>query len=731
MAALQKIRSKGGLLIGIIGLALFAFIAEEFFRSFETTSNLDRQKVGEVYGKSLSVQDFQAEVDERSEIVKLQRSMQGQGDALSDREQDQIRETVWQEYVQNAIIEHEATKLGLQVTDEDEQNALRDGQSASLQTLARLGFANQQTGQFDVAALQDFLKNYDKSMQQMAQAGQQQYMEQYQQIRKIWEYTEKQLRKEILSQKYGMLLSQAFISNPISAKMDFDDQTIKYTAEVAAVPYSTVNDKEINVTESDLKAMYDQYKELFRNDTKSASLKILDVTVTASEADKKKLTEEVKALEQRLQAGEDPAAVVGSSKTVYAYSNLAMTKNAFRQMPDVAGKLDSIGAGSVVPTYYNAADNTVTTFKLVNKVQAADSVQYRMIAAVAKTPEESATRADSILKALQGGARFADLAKKYQQQGDSVWMTSSQYEAPGISEEEAKMIAEINTMEPGLKVLSNQQGSIVVQVMQRKNMVSKYNVALVKCPLNFSKETYNAALNKVNKFLAQNRTLADLEKNAAKAGYTLIDQPNYLQNNLSIQTQIGGSAAKDALRWVFDDAKAGEISKLYECGRDNDHLLVIGVKSVNDDDYVGLDDENVRKTITQLCKQQKKGALLAERLKGVKSLADAKKQKGAVSQTLTDIVFLGQAPALQQIGMPEPRLAGAIARTARGQFSGPVQGAAAIYFVQTTNKLAGSEKFDATTQQQQSAGRTAQMAMRGLLQGLMEEAKVKDNRYKF
>jgi len=731
MAALQTIRSKGALLIGIIGLALFAFIAEEFFRSFETTSNLNRQKVGEVYGKSLSVQDFQEEVDQRSEIVKIQRSMQGQSDALTDREQDQIRETVWQEYVQNTIIAHEAKELGLQVTEEDEQNALRDGQSASLQTLAQLGFANQQTGQFDVTALQDFLKNYDKSMQQMAQAGQQQYMEQYQQIRKIWEYTEKQLRKEILSQKYGMLLSQAFISNPVSAKMDFDDQTVKYTAEVAAVPYSTLNDKDISISESDLKAMYDRYKELFRNETKSASLKVLDVTVTASEADKKKLTAEVKTLEQRLQNGEDPAAVVGGSKTVYAYSNLAMTKNAFRQMPDVAGKLDSIAVGSVVPTYYNAADNTVTTFKLVNKVQAADSVQYRMIAAIGKTPEESATRADSIQKALQGGAKFAELAKKYGQNGDSVWMTSAQYEAPGINEEEAKMIAGINTMEPGIKVVSNQQGSLVVQVLQRKNIVSKYNVALVKCPLNFSKETYSAALNKVSKFLANNRTLEAFEKNAAKAGYTLIDQPNYTQDNLSLQTQVGGSAAKDAMRWVFDDAKAGEISKLYECGRNNDHLLIIGVKNINEDHYVGLEDENVRKSITQLCKQQKKGALLAERLKGVKSLAEAKKQKGAVSQTLTDVVFLGQAPALQQVGTPEPRLAGAIARTPKGKFSGAVQGAAAIYFVQTTGKTAGSEKFDAKMQQEQSAGRTAQMAMRGLLQGLMKEAKVKDNRYKF
>ena len=57
MAALQSIRSKGALLVGALGLALFAFIAEEFFRSLETTSNMDRNIVGEVYCEKLNIQD--------------------------------------------------------------------------------------------------------------------------------------------------------------------------------------------------------------------------------------------------------------------------------------------------------------------------------------------------------------------------------------------------------------------------------------------------------------------------------------------------------------------------------------------------------------------------------------------------------------------------------------------------------------------------------------------------
>ena len=54
MAVLGKIRSKGALLVSIIGLGLFAFIAEEAFRSCESTKNNERQQIAEVLGEKLS-----------------------------------------------------------------------------------------------------------------------------------------------------------------------------------------------------------------------------------------------------------------------------------------------------------------------------------------------------------------------------------------------------------------------------------------------------------------------------------------------------------------------------------------------------------------------------------------------------------------------------------------------------------------------------------------------------
>ena len=154
MAAIGKIRSWGPTLVIVIGLALFAFIAEELFRSCQATSNEQRQQVGQVLGEKISVQDFQALVDEYQEVMKL---TQGR-DNLNEDEMNRLKDQVWNTFVQNTILEDECEKLGLTVTDEELQNILREGTNPML---LQTPFVNQQTGRFDVTALTKFLADYN------------------------------------------------------------------------------------------------------------------------------------------------------------------------------------------------------------------------------------------------------------------------------------------------------------------------------------------------------------------------------------------------------------------------------------------------------------------------------------------------------------------------------------------------------------------------------------------
>ena len=278
MAALQKIRNKGALLVIVIGLALFAFIAEEFFRSIETSSNDSKMQVGEVLGEDLSVQEFQAMVDETAEIIQLQRGV----NSLTDEEMTQVKDQVWNEFVSYKLIEDQARAAGLTVTDAEVQEVLRQGTNPML---AQTPFVDQQTGRFDVKGLQDFLKQYEEMKSRASQVPAQ-YIEQYEMLYRLWQFTEKNLRRQLLMSKYQTLLGAAFLSNPVEAKMAFQERTEQATLDMATIPYTTITDKEVTVTDAELKAKYEEDKELFRQDVNTRDIKYIDVAVTASDKDK-------------------------------------------------------------------------------------------------------------------------------------------------------------------------------------------------------------------------------------------------------------------------------------------------------------------------------------------------------------------------------------------------------------------------------------------------------------
>ncbi len=710
MAALQKIRSKSALLIIVIGLAMFAFIAGDLFNSIETTFNAKRMQVGEVYGEDLSVQDYQTLVEEATQTYKM----------FGNVDNDNIRDEVWSNFVSQKIIQNETDELGLTVTDEEMQNALREGTASSLRALSF--FTNQQTGRFDVTALQNFLKQYKELGAQAATLPAEQ-IEQFQMIYDMWVYAEKNLRQELLMNKFNALLQASFISNPIVAKMQFDANNVQNAIELAALPYYTVEDKDITVEDSDLKAMYEKYKELFVMDAPTRDIKYIDVVVTASDADRKALNEKMNELYERLQK-ENAADVVNSSKSDVSYADLALAKTAFPQ--DIQNILDSMAVGSTKAPYLNAGDNTMNIVKLIAKEQMPDSVLSRAIGVMGATEEETAKRADSIYNALTSGASFAEIAKKYGQPTDSVWTTGSQYEGYALSDENVKYIKSLmSTPTNGFAKVDMGQGKLIIQVLDRKALKTKYNAAVIKCPIDFSKDTYREALNNFNRFIAANRTLEDIEKNAAKNGYVLRTLEDFTS---SAHNVANVSETKDAIRWIFDEAEVGDVSKLYECGA-NDHLLLVAVTGIHEQGYRDREDPKVKEALTALVKNEKKAAVAMERAKGVKDMAAAKQLKGVVADSLT--VGFGQSPYVAVAMAPEAVISGAAAKTEAGKFAGPVAGGSGVYMVQVLSKNPSSAEFNLKSAMTQAAQMDLRLAGQQLFESLYIKAEVVDNRYKF
>lgn len=712
MAALGKVRSKGVLLICIISLGLFAFIAEEAFRSCESSSNDARQQVGEVLGEKISVTDFQKLVDEYTEVIKMQ---QGQ-ENLNEDQLNQVKDMVWNTYVQTKLVENEAKKLGLTVTDTELQNVLVEGTNPMLM---QTPFFNQQTGRFDANALKKFLAEYKtqgKTNPQLAK--------QYETIYKYWTFIEKSLRQQLLAQKYQGLFAHCLLSNKVEAQMAFNDQNDESQIQLAALPYSSIDDNKVQISDADLKAKYDEVKGRFKQYVESRDIKYIDVQVKASAADRTALQKEFAAYDTELASAADPSDLVHKSGSLISYLGVPVSKDAFPY--DIAQRLDSMAVGSTSKVVENKGDNTLNIIKLVAKQQLPDSVQFRQIQVAGANAQETAKRADSIYTALKSGADFEVVAKKYGQTGEKAWLTTRQYQsAPSLDKNTKDYINSLNTMAVNeVKNIALTQGNLIVQVVDRKAVISKYTAAVIKKNITFSKDTYNAAFNKFSSFVSANLSAEDLVKNAAKAGFTVQERKDVTtaEHNLA-----GIRSTREAMRWLFE-AKKGAVSPLYECG-DNDHMLIVMLNNINNVGYRSLEDAQVKEYVKGEVMKDKKAEMLLAKLNGVKSV-DAAKAKGATIAAVNQVTFA--APVfVAATGASEPALSGAVAATAKGKFcKAPVKGNAGVYVFQVVNKTKRPGKFDAATMMQQLRQKEMQMAG-NFMNELYIKAKVVDNRYLF
>lgn len=712
MAALGKIRKRGMILISIIGLGLFAFIAEEGFRSCEASRNDQRQQVGKVLGEKVNVQDFQKLIDEYTEVIKMQQGV----DNLNEMQMNQVKDMVWQTYIQTKVVEDEAKKIGLTVTDAELQNILAEGTNPMLM---QTPFVNRQTGRFDVNSLKKFIADYKTQ-----QTANPQMAAQYQTLYKYWTFIERTLRQQILAQKYQSLLAGCILSNPVEAKLSYKEENEESSIQLATFAYSTIDDSKIKVQDADLKAKYDELKERFKQNVESRDIKYVTVRVEPSPADRAELQQTFKKYTTDLAAASEPANIVRKSTSLVNYLGIPVAKTAYPN--DIADKLDSMAVGQTYGPFETKMDNSMNVVKLISKQLLPDSVQYRQIQVMGKTPAEAQKRADSIYTALNAGAAFETIAKKYGQSGEKVWMTTAQYQnAPSLDADTKTYIGTLNNS--GVNELKNikiGQGNLIVQVVDRRAMINKYTAAVIKKTIDFSKDTYSKAYNKFSSFVSANQTPESIQKNAKSSGYTVQDAKDI---TTSTHTLVGINATREAMKWLFD-AKEGEISPMYECGN-NDQLLLVVLDKIHPKGYRSYDDPQVKEFLKAEVLRDKKAEQLMAKAKDVKNIAAAQ-AKGAKVDAVNQITFA--APVfVMSVGASEPALSGAVAATAKGKFSSrPVKGNAGVYVFEVTGRTMRPGKFDAKTEEQKTRQKALQYAG-NFMNELILKANIEDNRYLF
>ena len=710
MATLQKIRSKGPLLLIVIGLAMLAFILGDAWKIIRPNQGI--QYVGTIAGEDITAMEFQDELEVYSDVVKFINQIQD----FTEEEQNSLKDEVWSTMVRDRILYKEANGIGLTVTDAEIRDAIERGDDPFL---ARTPFSNAEGG-FDADVLKSFLAFYAEIDEESVSPEEYEY---YHSMYNYWLFIEKNIKTNLLYAKYTALVEGTILSNPVAAKNAFDNRILRADVLMASLPYSTVADADVKVSSSDLKAVYNEEKPALYNYSENRDIVFIDYEIVPTQSDREALLAEMNETVNQMESDvEDYAAFLRRAGSVVSFSEVA--RSAKNLPEDVAERLDSVKVGGVFGPYYNDLEDSYNAFKYISDATGYDSIQYAMIQVVMADEEAALNRADSIVTAAkQRGADFAAIAQNYGQIASEQWIAADSYERAAITGDNALFLNTMNGMKKGDVTKINITGAIlVIKVTDVKTPVKKYNLAIVKRPVEFSEETSNAAYNKLSAFLSINTTVEDLRNNAEDSDFRLLYYPNFENYNHT----VGGVAkSHEALRWAFG-AQEGEVSRIYEVGDANDHLLVVGVEKIHPRGTRSLEDATPSLTLKTL--KNKKYEMLKGQLAG-KSIDEVKAIDGVRIDTIRLVNFNNDA-YVASISSNEAIVGPSVLNLEQNQLSAPMQGDNCVFVAEKITPDSWTAEFDDKSEELRTRSISSSRIMSGLLEELYMKAKVVDNRYK-
>ncbi|MCH5327656.1 MAG: SurA N-terminal domain-containing protein [Coprobacter sp.] len=711
MATLEKIRSKAGVLVSVvIGVALLAFIVGDFLSSGNTFHRMNQDKVVVINGKRITTEEFQNRVQARTD--EMQNMYKQYGMSLPEGSAAYINKEVFDQMVNEVLLEEETAKLGI-VVSTAELTDLMTGDNIVPQV--RQLFSNPQTGTFDRSVLLNFLnvvldENSPES-QNPELAGQ------IAQQRQMWIELEKNVKQQRQIEKFFNLMSKSVQANKLDIEAAYEEG--RTTADFAYVmqPYSSIPDSMVEISASELKALYDKNKKNYKQDERRV-IKYFAVDIVPSEADYKAVEQKINELKESFATTSDVAGLL-SFNTDVPYVDAYVAERSMDD--DMKAFVSGAQVGDVEGPVF--ADNAYRMYRLMGKTVAPDSVKVRHIMFPLQQNAELSARFDSLLTVLKNGGDFAALAQEFsmdqnsaQNGGDMDWMTETS--ASQLGQKFVNAVFNSNGSE--VLTVDSPYGRHIVQVTERTAPVAKAKVAQLVLNVRPSSDTYNELYNGVSQYIAVNNNPESFEKNASEKGYTV-----YTVTLNQDDIRLGSiNDARKAVNWAFN-TKKGAISEIYNV---ENKFVVAALADVQKQGYADL--AQVEPQLKMELMSGKKADLIISSLKekNLSTLESYAQEMGSridtakfVGFNVNFIVGLGYEPALN----------------AKAPFAdlntveGPVKGNNGVYVFTVYNKTEKQEPMDVEAEIQKYRQSVNQLISGQLINALKEKADIEDNRIKF
>ncbi len=510
MAALQKIRSKSGLLVGIIAVGLLAFVFP--WSEVSTFINKMKDKAFVVNGEVVTTGEYATRI---SQMENIQKIMSGQN-SLDEMATSQIREAVYEQMVREMLLDEQAEKLGLAVTAKELEDMIY-GENPTPVLYQIPFFINPQTGRFDKAYMMQFLSEIGQDPSKLSP-------EQGAEIvarREVWAFIENMIKYQRLEEKYSALVGGTAIASDTEAKSSYEDS--KSAADIAYVlqSYSALPDSTVQVSDKEIKELYEKRKKSYKTNAELRTISYFIKDVIPSDEDFMAVENEIAAVYEKLLVADNPAVIVNeysSNQYVDAFmsvSSLPADAKSFAQSAAIGDIRKPVREGQ-----------SYIMYKLVDRTNAADSVKLQMIPMPQgmdlKTTEHIA---DSLMSVIKGGKDFSAVANEVvpgSNGGELGWMNEMTLSGAGIAKE-------CFAASKGDVLKLNLQGqSVLMRIDDKTNPVPKVKLAIVQMPVIVSDKTQNSIDNELNQFVAENGNMENFESAASSNGYAIV--PNAVIN---------------------------------------------------------------------------------------------------------------------------------------------------------------------------------------------------------
>jgi peptidyl-prolyl cis-trans isomerase D len=709
MSIIQNIRDKAAWIVsGAIALALIAFIAQDAFQGggrgiFSGNSTT----LGKVNGKKIEAQPF----EERVKMMEEQ--YRNANYPINDMMRQQIRDGIWNETVEDIILAKEYDKLGLNVSDKELTDMLY-GPNPPQQLQQQ--FTDPNTGIYNADAAYQAIKSLKKGTPQHAS---------------FWGEFIPSLEKARVKEKYLTILgNSSYVPKWMVEKMNADASQIASISFVA-IPYSTVADSAIKVTDQEISQYVNERKESFKQE-KSRNIEYVSFDAAPNKEDSANIFSQVEALKADFAAATDlPAFMMGNASETEFYDGYIQKS---KMQVINADTLRTLADGQIYGPYLDGGNYVMA--KMIGKRNIPDSVKVRHILIKVAEPQTGAIRTDSaakklidsIVTAINSGSSFDSMVVKLSEDegskttGGVYNFSSTQFGDLSKEFSEAAFYGVAGDKKTVRVENSKYTGYHYIEVLSQKNFETGYKIAYFSKPILASDITRNTAMGLASQFAAESRDRKQFDANAKKKNINKFVAADVKPLDYTI---FGLGDSRELVKWVFD-AKAGQVAEQpYLVG---DKYVVPAVIAVYDEGTMPV--EKARPLVEAKIRNNKKAESIIKKIGNANTLE-------AVAQTTGQTVIKADSirfsqPNIPNVG-PELKVAGlAFSKATQGKVSAPVVGELGVFVLRSDNvATVPSAGFDAGQQQKMLQQQQKSFAARMIPEIIKKNAEIKDERYKF